>query len=102
MIPESFIRTINDVDALARAWHPPLVPVDTDWPRLVTADWLEENGHVERAEFIRVQIALAKVGCLCCCPDGDIQLDYACDCQERAEPLRRREWELLQKNVGDG
>jgi uncharacterized protein (TIGR02996 family) len=29
-------------------------PVD-DTPRLVYADWLEENGRGERAEFIRLQ-----------------------------------------------
>src|SRR5579884_2831930 len=32
---------------------------DDDGPRLIYADWLEENGQPERAEFIRVQIALA-------------------------------------------
>ena len=26
---------------------------DDDGPRLVYADWLEENGHPERAEFLR-------------------------------------------------
>lgn len=30
-----------------------------DAPRLVYADWLEENGKAERAEFIRLQCALA-------------------------------------------
>jgi uncharacterized protein (TIGR02996 family) len=30
---------------------------DDDAPRLVFADWLEEHGQPERAEFIRVQIA---------------------------------------------
>jgi uncharacterized protein (TIGR02996 family) len=30
---------------------------DDDTPRLVFADWLEENGEAERAEFIRAQIA---------------------------------------------
>ncbi len=34
---------------------------DEDGPRLVAADWWEEHGEVERAEFIRVQIALAKM-----------------------------------------
>ena len=29
-----------------------------DIPRLVYADWLEENGRPERAEFIRLQCAL--------------------------------------------
>ncbi len=32
---------------------------DDDQPRLAYADWLEENGQTERAEFIRVQIELA-------------------------------------------
>jgi len=34
-------------------------PAD-DLPRLVLADWYEENGEGERAEFIRVQIEIAK------------------------------------------
>lgn len=33
-----------------------------DGPRLVYADWLEEHGECERAEFIRVQIELATPG----------------------------------------
>lgn len=32
---------------------------EEDGPRLVLADWLEEQGDTERAEFIRVQCALA-------------------------------------------
>jgi len=32
-----------------------------DTPRLVYADWLEENGEPERAEFIRVQVGLANL-----------------------------------------
>ena len=36
-------------------------PAD-DAPRLVYADWLEERGRVEDAEFIRVQIELARLG----------------------------------------
>ncbi len=35
-------------------------PAD-DTPRLILADWLEENGQESRAEFIRVQIELASV-----------------------------------------
>lgn len=34
-------------------------PAD-DAPRLVYADWLEENGQTERAEFIRTQIELVR------------------------------------------
>jgi uncharacterized protein (TIGR02996 family) len=37
----------------------PKPPDDT--PRLVYADWLEENGEPERAEFIRVQVELSFV-----------------------------------------
>ncbi len=33
---------------------------DDDLPRLVAADWLDEHGEPERAEFIRVQIERAK------------------------------------------
>lgn len=34
---------------------------DDDLPRLVYADWLDENGQPERAEFIRVQVEMAKL-----------------------------------------
>jgi uncharacterized protein (TIGR02996 family) len=34
---------------------------DDDGPRLVYADWLEEHRHLDRAEFIRVQCALARL-----------------------------------------
>jgi uncharacterized protein (TIGR02996 family) len=33
---------------------------DDDLPRLVAADWLEEHGEPERAEFIRIQIERAR------------------------------------------
>ena len=33
---------------------------DDDTPRLVLADWLEEHSFAERAEFIRVQVELAR------------------------------------------
>lgn len=33
---------------------------DDDLPRLVAADWLDEHGEAERAEFIRIQIERAK------------------------------------------
>jgi uncharacterized protein (TIGR02996 family) len=35
---------------------------EDDVPRLIYADWLEEQGQPERAEFIRVQCQLARVG----------------------------------------
>lgn len=60
---------------------------DSDERRLVYADWLEENGQEERAEFIRVQVELGKGG-----PD----CTYGCprpDCKRCC--LRGRERELL-------
>src|SRR5689334_5694977 len=35
---------------------------DDDTPRLVLADWLDENDDLDRAEFIRLQLLLAKRG----------------------------------------
>src|SRR4051812_31952597 len=46
MSHEGFLREICE--------HP-----DDDAPRLIYADWLDENGQPDRAEFIRVQIELA-------------------------------------------
>jgi uncharacterized protein (TIGR02996 family) len=43
---------------LAAIWEHP----HEDTPRLVYADWLQENGQPERAEFIRVQCELARLG----------------------------------------
>jgi uncharacterized protein (TIGR02996 family) len=45
---------MTDHDALLRAVLES--PAD-DAPRLVLADWLEEHGHPDRAEFIRLQCA---------------------------------------------
>jgi uncharacterized protein (TIGR02996 family) len=42
---------MTDGDALYRAI---LARPEDDTPRLVYADWLDENGHVEEAEFIRL------------------------------------------------
>jgi uncharacterized protein (TIGR02996 family) len=42
---------------LAAIWEDP----HEDTPRLVYADWLQENGQPERAEFIRVQCELARM-----------------------------------------
>ena len=50
--------TDPDADALYRAIvrHP-----DDDTPRLVYADWLQENGRGEEGEFLRVQCRLAAI-----------------------------------------
>src|SRR4051812_20344131 len=52
---------------------------DDDTPRLVYADWLDEHGEADRAEFIRVQCELARGG-----------IDQA-----RREHLEEREQALL-------
>src|SRR5262249_3447796 len=52
---------------------------DDDTVRLVFADWLEEHGNPERADFIRVQCELAR----------------GVEDAERRETLCRRERELL-------
>jgi uncharacterized protein (TIGR02996 family) len=50
---------MNDHDALLTAIgeHP-----EEDTPRLMYADWLEENGDPERADFVRNQVELARPG----------------------------------------
>jgi uncharacterized protein (TIGR02996 family) len=53
---------VSDDDPFLRAI---IAKPGDDAPRLVYADWLDENGRPERAEFIRVQLALARL------PDGD-------------------------------
>jgi uncharacterized protein (TIGR02996 family) len=45
-------------DALLKAV---IAEPEDDAPRLIYADWLEENGQEARAEFIRVQVALARM-----------------------------------------
>ncbi len=49
---------MNDRDALlnAIAEHP-----EEDTPRLMYADWLEENGQTERADFVRNQVELGRL-----------------------------------------
>ncbi|MCU0702651.1 MAG: TIGR02996 domain-containing protein [Fimbriiglobus sp.] len=56
---------------------------DDDLPRLVYADWLDEQGQPERAEFIRVQCELERCG-----PDDD-----------RRAALRSRESALLRRHL---
>jgi uncharacterized protein (TIGR02996 family) len=57
---------------------------DDDTHRLVYADWLDDHGQPERAEFIRVQITLARL------PGEDPQRD-ALEARERALLAEHRE-----------
>ena len=49
---------MTDGDALRRVI---LAEPDDDTPRLIYADWLEEHGDPNRADFIRVQIEHARL-----------------------------------------
>ena len=65
--------------------------LDDDAPRLIYADWLEERGENERAEFIRVQCELARIaGCSCDTVRGLPKYGWCLECS-----LKDRERELL-------
>src|SRR4051812_38017921 len=49
---------MNEREALLRAV---CANPDDDIPRLVFADWLQENGDEARAEFIRLQVQMARL-----------------------------------------
>jgi uncharacterized protein (TIGR02996 family) len=81
------IRTLNkgqmtEIDALLAGVR--ANPAD-DAPRLIVADWLEEHGQEERAEFVRVQVQLSH---------------WIPDLVER-ERLQDREWQLLQRHQAE-
>jgi uncharacterized protein (TIGR02996 family) len=73
---------------------------DDDAPRLIYADWLDEHGGCDRAEFIRVQIELARMAAPWCKAESREN-----NCEELGINLcdwcapRRRERELLYGNV---
>jgi uncharacterized protein (TIGR02996 family) len=77
--------TITDERALLRAVL--AAPAD-DLPRLVLADWLEEHGQPERAEFVRVQCEVERLRV----SDCGLSVEAS---HERFEALRRRERKLL-------
>lgn len=67
---------------------------DADTPRLMFANWLEDDGDSDRAEFIRLQCALARL------PYDD---DHCSDLQAREFRLLSRNftaWAEQQRNVG--
>jgi len=84
---------MTDRDALLRSI---LESPHEDAPRLIFADWLEDHGEAARAEFIRVQVELARSKHEPTCR-GDIHvsggLGIRCNC--RVSELHRRERELF-------
>src|SRR5262245_4711995 len=59
---------------------------DDDLPRLVYADWLDDHGQAERAEFIRVQVELAGLAEEA---DERIELEHR---ERRLRKRHEREW----------
>jgi uncharacterized protein (TIGR02996 family) len=69
-------------------------------PRLIYADWLDEHGD-PRGEFIRVQCTLEGLPCSRgqhTCRDLAAPLESTCEPCRKAEPLRRRAKELLERH----
>jgi uncharacterized protein (TIGR02996 family) len=83
---------MRDGDGLLKAI---LADPDDDTPRLVYADWLDENGEPARAEFVRVQVELAKYPDQAFLDNFDAHPE-TCTCGGcLGLRLRRREGELL-------
>ncbi len=83
------IQTINESFLQDISAHP-----EDDTPRLIYADWLEDNGDAQRAEFIRVQVELAQSE-PCVLPEW-AESSAPTDCPHCT--LVRRERELLDEN----
>jgi uncharacterized protein (TIGR02996 family) len=95
---------MTDGVALLRAI---LTNPEEDMPRLVLADWLEENGCPERAEFVRVQVELARLEATTELDDrgwpvyGHGGENGYCEACEPFERLRGRKAALLGLYYGD-
>jgi uncharacterized protein (TIGR02996 family) len=80
-----------------------LADPDDDAPRLIYADWLDERGECDRAEFIRVQVALAQMESewvpRCDHRQGNCP---GCKFRRRRRRLRDREVGLLRPSGGTG
>jgi uncharacterized protein (TIGR02996 family) len=72
-------------------------PAD-DAPRMILADWWDETGRPERAEFLRVQCALVRYPRA---PTGLSDGFAAAEWKRRREDLRTRERELLDAHRAD-
>lgn len=80
----------TDGDALRRAV---LADPDEDTPRLIYADWLDENGQPDRAGFIRAQIEAVRAG-----PSG-LRARAAEDRAERLRAANRGAWARSVRHV---
>src|SRR3954464_14522957 len=73
-------------DARAGFWEAICAEPDEDAHRLVYADWLEDNGEAERADFIRAQCELARL------PFGDERRTDLQIRERAALEVHRDEW----------
>lgn len=90
--------TLSEREAFVRAI---IAAPDDDLPRLVFADWLDEHGEGELAEFIRVQCRLAHPFASCT-PRCSHEYGHLLPCEfGLRDGLRRRERELLIANMAD-
>jgi uncharacterized protein (TIGR02996 family) len=72
-----------------------------DFPRLVYADWCEDNGREARAEFIRVQCEVAGIRPGEWCVNGprdDGEPTSGCDCRRCTRLRRERELLVAREN----
>jgi len=78
-----------------------LAEPDNDGPRLVFCDQLEEWGEAARAEFIRLQIELARLPMPAGSPNHDVNRDPKCGCPwcQKALPLRYRSQDILDRHA---
>lgn len=97
-------RPVSDRQALLAAI---CADPDDDTPRLVFADWLQDQGEVERAEFIRVQCEFTRLDQVAqTCPfireyPNHMPVERWTEgvCQCRGCVLVRREHVLLRQNI---
>ena len=81
----------TDAEALLRAVC--AAPGD-DAPRLVFADYLDEHGEPERAEFVRIQCELTRIESADHGDCGGTDSRWPCPLCQSGDALRRREREL--------
>jgi uncharacterized protein (TIGR02996 family) len=83
---------MNDREALLSAIYD---QPDEDTPRLMYADWLDEHGHPERAEFIRLQCERARIGELL---PGERELELQKQHPEWQLPMKQK---IVESPIGE-
>jgi uncharacterized protein (TIGR02996 family) len=86
---------MGDGEALLRAI---LDQPKEDTPRLVYADWCDENGQPERAEFIRVQVRLAGMKDEAAALEGMMQMPVVFDLDKamfKGKPISPEFWDRI-------